>query len=62
MILRRSLVAAGGLLLLAATVVAFEAFDRHSHSASDTLRPFVLTMAPLWVLGIAGAALVLRDR
>ena len=33
-------------LLLYGTVMVFMAFDRQSHSASDTLRPFVITMAP----------------
>jgi len=47
-------------VLLVGTVVVFEAFDRHSHSASDTLRPFVITMLPVWVLALAGAWAVLR--
>jgi len=53
----RTLIAA---TLLAATVAAFWAYDRHSHSASDTLRPFVLTMAPIWLL--AGLALHRRTK
>jgi len=36
------------------------AFDRDSHSASDTLRPFVITMAPVWAIAIAGAIAVVR--
>ena len=54
---RRALVAAGVAVLLAVTVAVFLVFDRHSHSASDTLRPFVLTMGPLW---LAAAALARR--
>ena len=30
------------------TVLVFLAFDRQSHSNSDTIRPFVITMAPVW--------------
>lgn len=42
-------------LLLLGTVLVFQAFDRTSHSASDTLRPFVITMFPVWAVAIAGA-------
>jgi hypothetical protein len=48
-------------LLVYGTVLVFLAFDRESHSASDTLRPFVITMAPVWIVAVA-AALVLRGR
>jgi hypothetical protein len=47
-----------GLALIAlvyGTIMVFVAFDRASHSASDTLRPFLLTMAPVWIVAIAGA-------
>ena len=47
-------------LLLVGTVMVFEAFDRSSHSASDTLRPFIITMAPVWAVAIAGAWTWLR--
>ncbi len=41
----------------------FRAVDRTSHSASDTLRPFVLTMAPVWIVAVAAARVLLkRDR
>jgi hypothetical protein len=50
----------GLVLLLWGTVMVFAAFDRDSHSASDTIRPFVITMAPVWAVAIAGAAAVLR--
>jgi hypothetical protein len=56
---RRGLVAIGGLFLLVGTVLVFRHFDRGSHSASDTLRPFLLTMAPVWILAFA-VARVLR--
>jgi hypothetical protein len=47
-------------LLVAGTVMVFATFDRSSHSASDTLRPFVITMAPVWAAMIAGAWALLR--
>jgi uncharacterized membrane protein HdeD (DUF308 family) len=51
---------AGLILLLFGTVMVFMAFDRDSHSASDTIRPFVITMAPVWAVAIAGAVVLLR--
>lgn len=42
------------------TVAVFIAFDRVSHSNSDTIRPFVITMAPVWVVAIASAMVLLR--
>jgi hypothetical protein len=48
------------LLLLYGTVMVFQIFDRDSHSVSDTLRPFLITMAPVWAVAIAGAVAVLR--
>ena len=47
-------------LLLYGTVAVFEAFDRTSHSASDTIRPFVITMAPVWAVAIAAARVLLQ--
>jgi hypothetical protein len=47
-------------VLVYGTVLVFMAFDRVSHSASDTLRPFVITMAPVWALSLVAARLVLR--
>jgi hypothetical protein len=47
-------------VLLYGTVLVFEAFDRVSHSNSDTIRPFVITMAPVWALVIWAASVVLR--
>jgi Na+-driven multidrug efflux pump len=43
------------------TVLVFRAFDQVSHSASDTLRPFLITMAPVWVVAVAGAAALLHS-
>jgi uncharacterized membrane protein HdeD (DUF308 family) len=54
--------AIGLALLLAGTVMVFQAFDRQSHSVSDTLRPFLITMVPVWVVAVAGAMAVLRAR
>ena len=48
------------LILLYGTVAVFEAFDRNSHSNSDTIRPFVITMGPVWLLAIAAARVLLR--
>ena len=48
------------IVLLYGTVLVFEAFDRNSHSASDTIRPFVITMGPVWVLAIAASRVILR--
>ena len=59
---RRALVAAGVAALLAVTVAVFLVFDRHSHSASDTLRPFLLTMLPVWAVAVAAARVLLRGR
>jgi hypothetical protein len=42
-------------VLVYGTVLVFLAFDRDSHSASDTLRPFLITMAPVWAVAIAAA-------
>jgi hypothetical protein len=47
-------------VLLYGTVLVFEAFDRNSNSASDTIRPFVITMGPVWALSIWAATVVLR--
>ncbi len=52
-------IVAFGILMLG-TALVFEAFDSHSHSASDTLRPFIITMFPVWAVAIAGAWALLR--
>src|SRR5262249_15015015 len=48
-------------VLLVGTALVFEAFDSHSHSASDTLRPFIITMFPVWAVAFAGAWALLRS-
>ena len=58
--MRRIGLGVGAVALAAGTVLVFRAFDRGSHSASDTLRPFVLTMAPVWVVAVAAARVLLR--
>jgi hypothetical protein len=49
-------------VLLIGSVLVFQAFDRNSHSNSDTIRPFVITMGPVWALAIAAAAVLLRGK
>jgi len=52
----------GLVLLIYGTVAVFEAFDRVSHSNSDTIRPFIITMAPVWIVAIAAARVLLQRR
>jgi hypothetical protein len=47
-------------LLLLGTVLVFQEFDRNSHSVSDTIRPFVITMGPVWAIAIWASAVLLR--
>jgi hypothetical protein len=47
-------------LLVYGTVVVFLAFDRDSNSVSDTIRPFILTMAPVWIVAVYAARTVLK--
>lgn len=42
------------------SVLVFQAFDRDSHSASDTLRPFVITIGPIWLIAIAATVTLIR--
>ena len=49
-------------MLLIGTALVFRAFDVHSHSASDTLRPFIITMAPVWAVSVAAASVLMRRR
>jgi ABC-type uncharacterized transport system permease subunit len=44
------------------SLLVFQVFDRSSHSASDTIRPFVITVAPLWAVAVAAAFVLLRRR
>ena len=55
-------VAGALVVLLYGRVLVFLAFDRDSHSASDTLRPFMITIAPVWAIAIASASVLLRRR
>ncbi len=47
-------------LLLYGTVFVFLAFDRNSNSVSDTIRPFIITMAPVWIVAVVAARTVLK--
>ncbi len=47
-------------ILVFGSILVFQAFDRNSHSASDTIRPFVITMAPVWAVAIWAATVLLR--
>lgn len=49
-------------LLIYGTLMVFLALDANSHSASDTLRPFLLTMVPVWLVALWAARIVLRER
>ena len=46
--------------LVFGSVLVFQLFDRNSHSASDTIRPFVITVGPLWAVAVAAAVVLLR--
>ena len=59
---RRILLGVGIVVLATTTILAFVAFDRGSHSASDTLRPFLLTMIPLWALAAWAARTLTNDK
>ncbi len=50
------------IVLAVGTVSVFLAIDSTSHSASDTLRPFLLTMLPVWGVAIWATAVILRGR
>jgi hypothetical protein len=47
---RRVTLAMCVVVLCVASVVVFMFFDGRSHSNSDTIRPFLITMAPAWLL------------
>jgi hypothetical protein len=48
--------------LLAVTALVFVMFDRGSHSVSDTLRPFLITMAPFCIVAFWGARTLTNER
>ncbi len=50
------------LVLAIGTVNVFLVIDASSHSASDTLRPFLLAMVPVWAVTLWAARVVLRAR
>jgi len=58
---RTLLLVVGALLLMMGTVLVFHSFDAHSHSASDTLRPFLITIVPVWAVAIVAARILLRE-
>jgi hypothetical protein len=61
--MRRVLVlGAGGVLLLFGTVLVFRVLDLRSHSASDTLRPFLIVVVPVWAVAIWAARRLLQQR
>ena len=49
-------------VLVFGSVLVFQAFDRNSNSAGDTIRPFIITMGPVWVLAIWSATVLLKQR
>lgn len=57
---RLAAIAVAFVVLIYGTVLVFHAFDQNSHSVSDTLRPFIITMAPVWALSIAAATVLLQ--
>ncbi len=61
-LVRRAMVVVAVGVLIVGSVLVFQAFDRDSHSASDTLRPFLITMLPWWALAVAAAGVLLRER
>jgi len=50
------------LALIWGTVDVFFILDSTSHSASDTLRPFLLTIVPISLVALWAARIVLRTR
>lgn len=47
-------------LLSYGTVAVFLVFNRDANSVSDVVRPFLITMVPVWAVAIAAARIVLR--
>lgn len=48
-------------LLVFGTINVFFALDANSHSVSDTLRPFLIAIVPLWLVALWAARIVLRN-
>lgn len=60
--MRRRAAVAVYALLAVLSVVVFSAFDANSHSASDTIRPFLITMVPVALVALlATQVLSARD-
>ena len=59
---RRIALATGVALLCVASVIVFLFFDGRSHSNSDTIRPFLITMGPAWLLFVVAWRLTARPR
>jgi hypothetical protein len=53
-------VAVAFVALVFGSLLVFQVFDRNSHSASDTIRPLVITVGPLWAVAVAAALVLLR--
>lgn len=49
-------------LLIYGTVAVFLILDSTSNSASDTLRPLILSIGPVWLVTLWAARVVLRAR
>jgi len=49
-------------LLIWGTVDVFFILDSTSHSASDTLRPFLIALGPVWLVTLWASRIVLRER
>lgn len=59
---RRMALVGSAAVLCVATVVVFMYFDAHSHSNSDTIRPFLITMGPAWLLYVLAWRYVAAQR
>jgi hypothetical protein len=49
-------------VLCVSSVIVFMFFDGRSHSNSDTIRPFIITMAPAWILFVVVWRLTAKPR
>lgn len=45
---QRLVLTIASVLLAFGTLMVFVEIDSHAHSVSDTIRPFIVTMAPIW--------------
>ncbi len=48
------------LALAIGSALVFREIDATSHSVSDTIRPLLITVGPLWVAAVLAARVVLR--